>query len=273
MLRDLRINVAFDGEERADVRAPVVPEICTRSGSVRAVALATLVDVLGGSLSARALYPDWMATVSLALHTSHRIVGGWVSGSGRVVRCGRSLTVIHVDIYGEETATETERIPAGTALMTFLRLAVDGSAPVDGSRDVSNQAIDFGLPDSGFDCHLLEKAGVRIADEEKGIVSLNMGSYVRNSIQGLQGGMVALLADVAGQKAASALLGRPVETCDLVLNYLDLGRVGPFKSRTKVIRCDGRSVLTRVEVLDAGMGDRLMAVVMNTGLPVDNPPG
>ena len=210
--------------------------------------MATLVDVLGGILSVRALHPDWMATASLSMHTSGSVEKGWISATGRVIRTGRTMTVIQVDIYGQENAAETEQVQAGTALMTFSRLPVKGKTVLNEPQSYTDQTVDFGLPGSGFDRPILEKAGVRIVDEQRGIVTMDLTPYVRNSIHCLQGGMVATLAEVAGQRAAGTSLGEPVHTRDLVLHYLALGRVGPIETRTQVIRHDRCGVLTRVEI-------------------------
>ena len=58
---------------------PVVPELCTADGSVRAGALATLVDVIGGGLAATVAHPDWIATADLTLH----LVGAATQRIGR----------------------------------------------------------------------------------------------------------------------------------------------------------------------------------------------
>ena len=51
---------------------PVVPELCGDDGAVRAGALATLVDVIGGGLAATTAHPNWIATADLTLHLTAR---------------------------------------------------------------------------------------------------------------------------------------------------------------------------------------------------------
>ena len=87
LLRDLRLS--FDhGDEENTSRAwmPVVPELCTAGGSVRAGALATLVDVIGGGLAARVAHPDWIATADLTLHLVGAATEGSVEAGARVVQ-------------------------------------------------------------------------------------------------------------------------------------------------------------------------------------------
>lgn len=266
MLRDLGISFMFEDKDRAVIRAPVVPEVCSAQGTVRIGVLATLVDVLGGILSAKVLQPDWMATASLSLHTGSTASDGTIYGAGHVVRVGSKMAVIHVDIHGERGASGAMKTPVGVALMTFARLRTEKKPVNSEIHAPSGQGIDFSLPDSGLDTDFLDKAGVWIKSERQGMVGLAMRPYVRNSLGALQGGMAAVLADVAGQSAAGWAAGMPMPTRDLVVNYLSPGRVGPFETRARVIRYDDYGALTRVEVVDTGAQDRLMAVAMNTGL-------
>ena len=53
---------------------------------------------------------------------------------------------------------------------------------------------------------------------------------------------------------------------DLAIQYLSQGKKGPFRTRTRVLRTTGDTALTRVEVIDRGMEDRLIALVMNTAI-------
>ncbi len=48
MLRDLGISFTFEGKDRAVIRAPVVPEVCSAQGTVRIGVLATQVEQTTG---------------------------------------------------------------------------------------------------------------------------------------------------------------------------------------------------------------------------------
>ena len=122
ILRDLGVSLEFQGQGRAVIRAPVVPEIRTEDGSLQIGAVATMIDVLGGGMTIRAVHPDWMAA------------------------------------------------------------------------------------------------------------------------------------------------GKSMETKDLAVQYLSQGKRGPFRTRTRVLRVTDDTALTRVEVIDRGLEDRLIAVVMNTAV-------
>src|SRR5947207_33197 len=116
LLRDLRLE--FDHSDATSSKAwlPVVPELCADDGSVRAGALATLVDVIGGGLAATAAQPDWIATADLTLHVVGAATSGSVAAAARVVHAGRTTVVIEVEL----------RDPAdreiGLATMSFARL-------------------------------------------------------------------------------------------------------------------------------------------------------
>ncbi len=86
LLRDLGLSFEHgaDGTSRASL--PVVPEICTDDGAVRAGVLATLVDCIGGGLAAVAAQPGWIATADLTLHVTGAATDGNVTVDARVLR-------------------------------------------------------------------------------------------------------------------------------------------------------------------------------------------
>jgi uncharacterized protein (TIGR00369 family) len=264
MLRDLRISVEFELGGRSTVRAPVVPEVCTDQGTMRVGAIATLVDVLGGTLSVRSIYPDWIATADLSIHMARRATSGVVAASGSLMRAGRTRVVIEVDIQQEGPDSAQAARPIGSALMTFSRRPRQpDTLEVEIDCDVS-QRFDFALEDSGLKRPCADAFGVRVVDSAAGVVELDMHEYVYNSFGSLQGGMLAVLGDVAGQHAARAATGKPVSTSDLAIHYLLQGKVGPFRTRATVLRATADTALTRVDVIDSGADDCLITVVMNT---------
>ena len=91
LLRDLRLEFDHSDGSVSRARMPVVPELCTDDGSVRAGALATLVDVIGGGLAATASQPDWIATADLTLH----VVGAATSGSVAALPPPDRRTALH----------------------------------------------------------------------------------------------------------------------------------------------------------------------------------
>jgi len=266
ILRDLRVSLEFQGQGRAVIRAPVVPEIRTQDGSLQVGAVATLIDVLGGALTARAVYPDWIATASLSVHMTGRPVSDTVVAAGEVIRAGRTMAIIDVDIREETNDPAGSSKSIGTAMMTFSRLPRREDTPSLKLDMDAPETVDFGIEGSGLKRPYREAAGVRVLDEGAGVVELEMKEYVRNSVRVLQGGMIAVLADTAGEMAAGAAAGRPMATKDLAIQYLSQGKKGPFRTRARVVRTTDDTALTRVEVIDRGVEDRVIAVVMNTAV-------
>jgi len=266
MLRDLMVTLEFRGKHTSVVRAPVVKEVCTDQGGMQVGVMATLIDVLGGALAVRAVYPDWIATADLSLHTTGRARSGRVSALGSILREGKTTVVIRVDIRAEEDGNPSAAESIGSSLITFSRLPQRQDTPeLDLEMDEeSSEAFQFGIDGPGLRDPYLQKAGMRILDEAAGVVELDLNDYVRNSFGSLQGGMVAILADQAGQLAARQATGMPMTTCDMEIHFLSQGKRGPFRTRTEVLRKTQDTVLTRVEITDTGAGDRLITVVMNT---------
>jgi len=264
MLRDLNLFVEYKGKERSTARAPVVPAVCNDQGTMHVGILATMIDLLGGILAASVAYPDWIATADLSVYSKQRAQAGEVTAVGSVVRAGRAAVVVEAEILAEIAESGAAATSIGSAVATFSRLPRREDNLNIGSDDGSHQVFALRAEVPGLSQHLLEKAGLRVLDEAVGVVELDMSEYVRNSFRALQGGMVALMADVAGQYAARAIAHKPVITADLAIHYLSQGKAGPFYTRTKVLRMTGDSVLTRVEILDRGADDLLMTVAINT---------
>ncbi len=265
MIRDLNMALDYNGKESSVTRIPVVPAICNERGDVHAGVLATLVDLASGALAARVVYPDLTATGDLRIYSTQPVKTGEVAAVGSVLRAGRAAVVIKTEIVAGIKGLST---PVGLGIATFYRLSRrDGN--VEMVKDViSNQATAFRAEGPGLSEHLFDKAGLRVIDEAAGVLEIDMSTYVRNHIGALEGGMIADMADIAGQGAARAIAHKPMITCDLAMSYLSQGRVGPFYTRTEVLRISGDNVLARVEVFDRGAGDLLMAVVLNNSMAI-----
>jgi acyl-coenzyme A thioesterase PaaI-like protein len=108
-----------------------------------------------------------------------------------------------------------------------------------------------------------DKVGLEILDDIKALVQVEMSDYVQNSFHTLNGGVVAFLSDLAGQTVARHVTGKPFVTTDLVIHFLRLGEVGPFQTRTSILRKTDETVLSFVEILDIGAGGRLVSIATN----------
>src|SRR5689334_24025624 len=90
LLRDLQLSFEHTEPRASRAWMPVVPEITAPDGAVRAGALATLVDVIGGGLAAQVAHPDWIATADLTLHVTGAATRGSVEARSRVAHAGRT---------------------------------------------------------------------------------------------------------------------------------------------------------------------------------------
>lgn len=266
MLRDLNVSLELKDPGPSTLTMPVVPEICTDRGGVQAGILATLVDILGGAISIRAVHPDWAATADLTVHTTGRATSGRVSVTGSLIRAGSTMLLVELDIRGETGPASGKQTSIGSGLISFARLPRrEDTIRIDFREDAANR-YRFAAQGPGFKKPYLEDIGALILDEARGVVELYMSDYLRNSFGVLQGGIVAVLADTSGQCAARAAAGRPMITADLGVHYLSQGKIGPFRTQATIIRITDETVLTRVEVIDTGAANRVVGLAMNTSI-------
>jgi uncharacterized protein (TIGR00369 family) len=259
LLRDLRLTVEH-GEEGTSVAAmPVGDALRADTGTIRLGALATLVDVVGGGLSALSVAPDWIATSDLTLHVARPSYADAVVAVGRVLRAGRTTVVLEVDLFDADTRGRPSGDPFGLATLGFAVLPRrDGVNPVITRASAGRMAV--ALPDSGFERPLLEKIGLEVVDAAAGRLRLPLRPYVQNSFRALQGGMIGVLAEVAAEHALRAATGQPVVSTDLQLTYLNLGRVGPFRTEAETVEAAPRHGSARIDVLDDGQDALRMSV-------------
>jgi uncharacterized protein (TIGR00369 family) len=256
VLRDLCLWIERDAAgSRAGLE--LVPEMHNARGHAQLGVLAALVDSAGGECAVRAANPDWVATSDLVLHVWRPLRSGTLLAVPEVLRRTRSTVVIEV------TLRERDGGAAGLATMTFAVLPARGEVQRMGAgRDEPRTA--FARADSRLDAPFFERIGARVVDPREGRVELSLSPYVGNSLGGLQGGVVAALADLAAECLAGAATGEPCVTTDLALNYLALGRAGPIRTRGRLLRREPAGALVRIGLRDAGAEERLVAVASAT---------
>lgn len=263
MLRDLRLSVELQAGGPFAARAPVAPEVCTDRGTLQLGVVAALADTLGGLIAVRSVYPDWAATAYMTVHTSGRAGSGAVSATASMIKAGNSMVFVDLDLFeAPDGAPRLKKI--GSALLAFSKLPRRKDTLELGAHNGSSGVARFEMAGAPLTEPFLRKAGVRVLREAEGVVELEPSEYVLNSFRSLQGGMAAVLADVAGQCAARSAAEKDLLTSDLEIHYLSQGRKGPFRTRAEVVRRTAETVLTRVEVRDRGAKDRLISVAMNT---------
>ena len=99
---------------------------------------------------------------------------------------------------------------------------------------------------------LFDQVGLHAVESEEGTVVMEMPVDERttNTAGGLQGGLIATMADVAaGQLASIATpFGFGIATTDLFVRYLRPIKVGPARAVAKILRTGKRSVVVQVDI-------------------------
>jgi uncharacterized protein (TIGR00369 family) len=250
LLRDLRLSFEHGGDRTSRAWMPVAPELCATDGAVRAGALATLVDVIGGGLAAAAAHPGWIATADLTLHVVRAATRGSVEARARVVHAGRTTVVIEVGLFADAG------VEIGIATMSFAVLPRREDNP-DISTGMAAGPSTMALDTSRMHAPLLDELGVRVLDATRGELEVPVSDWSRNSFGAMQGGAVATIIDAAAEAAAQAVTGVALTVTDIQLTYLALARVGPLRTRVDVLSATPTAVAARVELIDPGAGGRV----------------
>ena len=79
-------------------------------------------------------------------------------------------------------------------------------------------------------------------------MEVDVHDYIVNSLGGVQGGILASLADAATVNA----LGDDFETVDLYLSYIALAKIGPIRAEATVSRREAHSGVVDVAMTDLG---------------------
>lgn len=218
-------------------------------GSVRAGALLTMADTVGGMCAGLAALPGWVVSTNLMLRTDPDEHVGPLALDSRIRRAGRHAVVSQVEIAD---AGSGGRVIAD-GVLTSAVLVPEGGPP-DFGRPMKLEAP----PGPEPVLPLLEFFGIGPVDATA--VGLEITDRVRNPWGILHGGATAVLVDAA----ATHTVGDGATTTDVVLHFLRPGRIGPAVARAEVLgrRPDGH--LVRVEVVDAGADNRVMAVAVGT---------
>jgi uncharacterized protein (TIGR00369 family) len=255
VLRDLRVEFEQRTDGTGHAWLPVTEFVRNPSGSVHAGVLATLVDMMGGGLAAATVQPDWIATADLTLHVLPRAAGDDVEGIARVLRAGRTTAVIEVELRDEGGTL-------GLATMSFARLVRRDDNPVIPTPGTGGRGT-LALPDSHLAEPLVDRLGFVTVDASAGSIELPLTPYIGNTLDAVQGGVVATAIVVAADAIVGVKAGIPVETVDLQITYLSLVKDGPLRTTAHLV--DQHTA--DVSVLDAGgrVTTAATAVAVNAG--------
>ena len=254
ILRDLRITVEHRPDGTSTAWIPVSEHVCHPSGTPRAGVLSILVDVVGGGLAAVAVRPDWIATADLTLHLTPRPVTGELRARGEVRRRGRTTVVAEVTV--DALGADGTAVPLGVATMSFAVLPRrDDNLVVDQVESVTRATM--ATETSGLTTAFPDRIRVRVVDAGAGTIEVPFDDYILNSLGAIQGGVMAATAAAGAEAALEVACGGPVETVDLQVSYLALARVGPIRTRTRVLEAQPAFGAAHVEIVDTGATDRV----------------
>ena len=240
VLRDLAFEVQ-PGVDSNRVWMPVNPFVCNERGRVHAGLVITMIDAICGGLAAVTAAPGWIATADLTFHAVRPLVAKEIAGEARVKRAGRTTIVLTTEVHNENAET------LAVATATFSVLPRRDSNPLlespqnnaerreaflGGRRELTKPVYDL----CGFE---------RRSD---GAVEVAATEYIRNSLGGIQGGILGSLADAATVSA----LGDDFETVDMQLTYLALAKAGPIRATPSVVERHADAGTVAVELRDVG---------------------
>lgn len=244
---------------------PVAPHLLTDRATLRTGAIAALADVLAGAAAVRAAHPDWTTTSHLSVHASRPAREASVIAAAELVRCGRRAIVV---------ATDVRDVRSGDliayATIAFTRLQLERRV-VAFDADAEHERLDFTRAEGPPGSPLLERMGVRPCPVAAGELELDVADFVRNSMGAVQGGVLATLAEAAAESSLRAATQAPFVVADLAIHYLELGRTGPIRTRTRVLRHGHEHAVAHVEIVDGDTPMRRLCLATATAVPVDPP--
>lgn len=249
--RYVRVEMREVGDLRLEGRAPASDHLRGDDGGVRAGALLTLLDSVGGLCGGLAALPEgWVVSTNLAARTVRRNHVGPFRIDAAVLRRGRNNVVTDVAIRDEGSGGAL--VVHGVLTSAIL---VPENGPPPWTRPLHLRAADAAPGDPP---PIEEWIGLRRVDGAT--VEIDLTDELRNPWGILHGGVVASLVDAAAAHAAGGT------TTDVVLHFLAPNRTGPVRAHARVAgeRSDGHVV--RVEIRDEGAG-RVTAVAVATVTP------
>jgi uncharacterized protein (TIGR00369 family) len=106
--------------------------------------------------------------------------------------------------------------------------------------------------------HLIQELALRDVPDDDGdlTIELDLNARITNPRGGLQGGLMATVADVVAGRAvfAGAPAGSACVTSDLTIHYLRPLTVGPARARAHVVQRGRSRAVANVDILDMGTG-------------------
>jgi acyl-coenzyme A thioesterase PaaI-like protein len=220
---------------KADITAEM---LVPGTSFVRIGVLATFADLVAGQPPSGAMNP----TTDLSVHIDCPTEMSTVHLVSRVVKAGATLVVIETRLTADHQAA-----PFATSLATFMNRKIQ----VTGRP--SQHSVRLGQP-------VAERIGASIT--APGTVEIMIRGDVGNSFGTVQGGVLAVLAELAAESAVDQ--DAPFVITDLDARYLNRVKVGPVEAVAEVLIDRPPRRTFGVHVRDRGE-DRLVTYVAASG--------
>jgi uncharacterized protein (TIGR00369 family) len=236
--RYIRMSMREEAPNHMVGRAPVAAHLLRDDGALRAGAVLTMLDNVGGICAGLASLPDgWVVSTNLAARVLVPARVGPLRIDAHVLRRGRNNVVTSVDIHDEGTDDST----VASGVLTSAILVPEQGPPVWNRPVVIDPDAGSGAPAA---IPMREWLGVRATNETT--VEIDLADELRNPWGILHGGVVASLIDFATEHSTGA------PAADVVLHFLAPNRVGPVRADAQALGTRSDGTVCRVEVRDAG---------------------
>lgn len=246
----LRLGLRGTRDAEGWVRVEPHPAICSH-GVIRSSVLVLMVDMMAGFIAEADAAGDWHFTTDLSLRMQPVPTAGPLVARGKPLRVGRRTSSAEVSI-ADAAGVEVAYGQAG-----FSRAPRRHGDPPQ--PHVNAQPLQHIPP--LIETPVLEAGGFRVVDPAAGRVEVELDARLLNPAGVMQGAMVTLVAEAAGEALARHAWNAPAVVTDMDVRYLAMGREGPIHSEAAWIGPaeDGR---VRAALYDAGNRDRLVATVL-----------
>jgi uncharacterized protein (TIGR00369 family) len=244
-----------DAESSAPVlvgHAPASEHLRGPDGGLRAGALLTLLDMVGGLCGGLAALPDgWVVSTNLSARTVRREHIGPMRIDANVLRQGRASVVTAVRVHDE--GAEGALVVDGVLTSAIL---VPENGPPSWDRPL---VLDPGPEPREPWPPVPEWLDTRTVDALT--IEMPLADALRNPWGILHGGALASLIDLAAEHATGGV------ATDVVLHFLAPNRIGPVRAAARVIGTRPDGTVLRIAVRDEG-ADRVTALAIVTAAPV-----
>lgn len=213
-------------------------------------ALLTFADVLIGQLASAQTYPRISVTADLGVTVFSPLPrDGIYEMTAEILKTGRTMTVGETRFYSTD----------GRLLATSVGTFVASPRPTDEAPNGFPDTLTARTTTEATAPSLTQQVGIELIEPGRAEITLRPDLF--NATESLQGGLVALLGEVAAASAATAHTGHASVVSGLQVHYLAAARVGPFYTSTEVEDTEQASRV-RVEVRDPGRDDRLVSLIL-----------